>query len=288
MAVQYPVIISRDNATWDLGTAEKILLDGSLVYFLIHVSGNTRSSNTAILTKINGQKGNLEIPILPFVTGTFLTIDQSDVVVRNDEFNYSVTTGSGGGSLTIRNLSVSFIPDGARQVQKEVPLSDETARIADKLIDSLDDLNKLAKMKLGCYIFTNNAKLLKNLKQTSEDEKGFVYRIATIAVIIDDIDYDEINQQISVPAKYGSINLIEALFLQKGVVYNERAFNTLRKLHQLRNKKAPIHNADHEAIPIMQELGISYPINDWNDAGKKCLSHFFESIELLGKALLKT
>jgi hypothetical protein len=148
----------------------------------------------------------------------------------------------------------------------------------DELTDALYTLNTMTQHKFGCRIFRSEAKSLKDLKNPITNREGFVMRILGIATIIDEVFVDDIKKHITRKPQPGSINLIQALFEEKNVNYDIEALRNLRDLHFLRSNTPPIHSGEYKSIPILQRLGINYPIDNWASAGEKC---FLDSISTL-------
>lgn len=153
-----------------------------------------------------------------------------------------------------------------------------------ELINEIENLNVFSKSVLKCKIFQNNAKLLNDLRGITKTPQEFTHRVTTIGSIINDVSYDEIKKIIGPKDVDGSINLIQTLLDEKGVNYNKDAILKLRKLYKLRSTKQPIHNGEHEAIKILDELGIEYPIN-YVEAGEKLVRHLLEAIKSLSASL---
>jgi hypothetical protein len=71
---------------------------------------------------------------------------------------------------------------------------------------------------------------------------------------------------------------LEDFLNSKNIRYDKCSIDKLRKLHQLRNTKSPIHTSEQDAIRILNDFGIVYPVHDWLEAGKICLREFVSSI----------
>jgi hypothetical protein len=158
------------------------------------------------------------------------------------------------------------------------------ANEVDALIDIMDQLNVLAEYSLGSKIFRNNAKLFQNLRGNTRTEQDFIFRLATIGTLLNDVYHDDLRNQLGKKVD-GPINTLEALLEGKGISYNKTSTGNLRKLAKLRSTKQPIHSGEHEAITILQEFGIPYPITSYIDAGEKCLKVLLESMRALTKNL---
>ncbi len=185
---------------------------------------------------------------------------------------------------SIKNASNKAYDKYSSIVIEQEDESDKINDMVDKLIDLIEEFNVLSREKLGCTVFKSSAKLLKDLKHQVENEPEFVFRIALIATLIDEVYHDEILKQIMKKPESGSINLIEELFVEKKVQKYESAVTKLRRLHRLRSTKQPIHDKEHEAVAILKELGVSYPIN-WKEAGNVCMDTFLQSVEEMVESL---
>lgn len=153
-----------------------------------------------------------------------------------------------------------------------------------ELINEIENLNVFSKIVLKCKIFCNNAKLLNDLRGNTKTAEEFTHRITTIASIINDIFFDDIKKRVGKKDVEGSINLIQTLLDENGIKYDKVAIIKLRNLYRLRNTKQPIHNGEHEAIKILKDLGINYPIN-YMEAGEELVRHLLESIKSLNSTL---
>jgi hypothetical protein len=118
-------------------------------------------------------------------------------------------------------------------------VDDETEKTVNKLINKINLLNTLCKNKFGCALFVNDAKLMLNLKHPVGNEPEYVFRIETIACIIDNIYREDITKRIQTLAslqksdeKIGSITMIEALLKEKGI-HPKEPIKMLRNLNTL-------------------------------------------------------
>jgi len=82
---------------------------GTLRNLFIVVSANARGTASTVGTKKNGATtGNLTMSIGASATGIFEDISNTDVVADNDLWVYTLTTGTGTGSITSQNISCEF------------------------------------------------------------------------------------------------------------------------------------------------------------------------------------
>ena len=110
---------------------------------------------------------------------------------------------------------------------------------------------------------------------------SFVLLLAGIASMIDNVHNDALKEEWIKEPSSGSINLIEEFLRAKNVNYDKSSLDKLRKLHKLRLTIPPVHNGEQEAIVNLKAFGITYPIRDWEEAGRKCLREFVSSIHKL-------
>lgn len=72
------------------------------------VSANTRTTNTVFRTRKNGADGTQSVTYGNAETGTKEDTSNTDTVVVPDDFNYSITTDTGVGTLAVRLVSASY------------------------------------------------------------------------------------------------------------------------------------------------------------------------------------
>lgn len=176
------------------------------------------------------------------------------------------------------NYSSIFTQDHIKVRSREIYIENLSDIVTD-LIDTIFNLNELSKSKFGFKIFKDDSKLLNDLRKKGNDEEWFTLLIARIAAIIDNVYYDDIRQVLTRTPKPGSINLIEEFLISKNITYDKASLDRLRILHRLRSTKRPIHNGEQTSIQILNDLGISYPVADWQYAGKVCLNQLLSSIK---------
>jgi hypothetical protein len=102
--------------------------------------------------------------------------------------------------------------------------------------------------------------------------------IARIANIIEEAYLDEIKGKLTTKPKPGSINYIEDLLKSRNLNYDNNALKILRKLYKLRSTKAPIHSGEHEAVDILNEFGIDYPVSNYIMATGILIDNFLLAI----------
>jgi hypothetical protein len=87
----------------------RIRTAGTARDFCVNISANARTSSTTFRTRKNGSNGSQSVTFTTTQIGV-LEAAGSDTLADGDDFNYSVTTGSGSGeSISIAMMSTSFV-----------------------------------------------------------------------------------------------------------------------------------------------------------------------------------
>ena len=74
----------------------------------VYVSANARSTTTTVRSRVNGADGNQVISISAGATGWFEDTTNTDTLVQDDDYNASITTGTGSGSFTVQTVSADI------------------------------------------------------------------------------------------------------------------------------------------------------------------------------------
>ena len=74
----------------------------------INVAANARSTTTTYKFRLNGADGNMSIPVTASSTGWFEDASNSDSLAAGDYFDFSLTTGTGTGSITTQTAYVQL------------------------------------------------------------------------------------------------------------------------------------------------------------------------------------
>lgn len=90
----------------------KIKAAGTHSRLRMKVITNTRTTDTTIRTRKNTADGNQAITFGAGVTGTLEDTTNSDTLAVDDLFNYSITTGSGSGSIIMAWVAGNFESSG--------------------------------------------------------------------------------------------------------------------------------------------------------------------------------
>jgi hypothetical protein len=102
-----------------------------------------------------------------------------------------------------------------------------------------------------------------------------------LALLIDQIEVDELKKRVKGTYEAGSINLLEAFLKENFPKYNERIIQNLRQITTLRSKKYPIHSDDKKFIEAMNYFGIATFPPDWEELWERALRGYLESLQML-------
>jgi hypothetical protein len=96
------------------------------------------------------------------------------------------------------------------------------------------------------------------------------------------MDVDGLKSNIKTVAKGDkSITLLEKLLKQDFPAHAEIVIKNLGIIHELRDKKFPIHREGQEVIDIFRDLGEKYPPENWDVVWKKVLNLYIDSLKNL-------
>jgi hypothetical protein len=73
--------------------------NGTLKNGYANVQTNGRGTNSTLRSRVNGANGNIVVTITASTTGVFEDTTNTDSVSSGDDINFSLTTGTGGGSI---------------------------------------------------------------------------------------------------------------------------------------------------------------------------------------------
>jgi len=288
-------LLEPEKATYHFAPNMKrfVTVDESLIDFILTMK---KARKDFLIAVYQNSGGYVTAIVNPFEIKEKLGLDD-DVYKR--VYFYLIEDGfieyihSGGISLThsgkmeVENIGVARADDKSiwSAVYPDLTNCDDLAIILDKF-------NTLAKNKLGCEIFRNNAKLYLDLRNSitylnkdSKDKNAFITFILSIASIIGDVQTDIIRGKIDNKEIKGSINLIQELFDLNSIHYDEEDFVTLRKLIRLRSTTPPIHLAEEESKEILNYLGVNSPPIDWAEAADNYLKAVLKGLNNLANNL---
>ena len=121
-----------------------------------------------------------------------------------------------GGGISI-SYKGTVMAEGSVEPLKYVSPS----RMLDSLVDLIEKINNISRIKLGCKLFNPSSKIIKDLRNIGNSEDSFVATILRIAMIIDQVYYREIQGQLRQKPPERSIDLMLALFNERDVDYDQ-------------------------------------------------------------------
>jgi hypothetical protein len=102
-----------------------------------------------------------------------------------------------------------------------------------------------------------------------------------LALLIDQIEMDELKKRVKGAYVSGSINLLETFLKENFSNYNERIIQNLRQIVTLRSKKYPVHPDDKKFIEAVNYFGITTFPPDWEELWECALRGYLESLQKL-------
>jgi hypothetical protein len=196
----------------------------------------------------------------------------------------------------IKEEGLSLQIGAARDIEIEVGFDklrlekEKRERFSIDYIDSLmtifglrDKVNLLFKGKYGFKIFElEHEEVFPKIVETCQSETEFATKIAVLGNLLDWMDVKGMKSKIKTIATGDkSITLLEKLLKQDFPVSGEIVIRNLRIIHELRDKKFPIHKEGEEVIDIFRDLGEKYPPEDWDAVWKKVMNLYMDSLKNL-------
>lgn len=109
--------VMRSSVTTESITKCRQRRRGTMKNLAVRVRTNTRSTSTVIRLRKNGADGNQVITVTAGTTGWLEDITNTDTVAAGDDFNYSLTTGTGTGNFVVDYIAVDYLSlDGYGQL----------------------------------------------------------------------------------------------------------------------------------------------------------------------------
>jgi hypothetical protein len=149
--------------------------------------------------------------------------------------------------------------------------------LIDDIFLDMHDVNRLFEHKFNRRLFCRPVSCQSLLRKAAGGTQvRLTDFVATLGLVIDGICH-EVNSLLD-PTRLadckGSIDKIKALLDDRNIIYNANYIAKLRTLPKLRNKIFPIHETGSESISLLQDLNISFPIENEKDAVLKMLQAF--------------
>lgn len=99
---------SPQTASSEVETKLDVSIAGTLKNMFVYIGANTRVNTSTYKSRVNGADGTLAVSITASSTGIFEDTSNSDSIAANDDINYSLTQGAGGGTLEVYLVSTEF------------------------------------------------------------------------------------------------------------------------------------------------------------------------------------
>lgn len=81
---------------------------GTLKNLFLNISANTRTTTSTLNVRVAGADSGVTVSVTASSTGIFEDTTNSGTVAANDDCNFALTQGAGGGTLTMQGLKVEF------------------------------------------------------------------------------------------------------------------------------------------------------------------------------------
>jgi len=202
----------------------------------------------------------------------------------------------------IHEKGLSLLLESGRDVDIEVGHDklklekEKRERFSIEYVDSLmtifklrDKVNLLFKGTYGFKIFKlEHEEVFPQIVEPCKSETDFTAKVAVLGNLLDWMDVDCLKVNIKTETKGDkSITLLEKLLNQDFPAYTGIVIRNLRIIHELRDKKFPIHKEGEEVIDIFRDLGEKYPPENWDVVWKKVLNLYIDSLKNLIEMLQK-
>lgn len=160
----------------------------------------------------------------------------------------------------------------------------ETNLIADSIIELRDNINALIYYKNKCILLKlGQERNILSLFRTIDNQEQFTYAIATLGNLVNDLNVDFLRKiTMNTSDDIKPISLLE-LFLKVIEDTPNKSIETFRVINRIR-QGFPIHTDKTEIIKNLKKVGISYPIENHNEAWRHLLEYYKDG---LGDLLVK-
>jgi len=174
--------------------------------------------------------------------------------------------------------------------------SDNLHKILEKIANKLDEINISYKAyfnikdkreeKLGKLFKVPENKYWFNLNKPCNTEVEFKYVIGLLSLLIDSMNENIMKEEVGKLKIQGSINYLEKV-LEKNFIENDTLLivSTLRRVKKIRNYTNPYHPEKPEFKKAINELGLEWPIKDYQHAFNVIILNFFKALDSLSKIL---
>jgi hypothetical protein len=157
----------------------------------------------------------------------------------------------------------------------------EISDIVDEIVETRRYINQVFEHKFNTKLFKENEKAICDIRKLCSNEEEFNNRIMALALLIDQIEVDELKKKVKGTYGTGSINLLETFLKENFPNYDKRIIQNLRQIYTLRSKKYPVHLDDKKFIEAMKYFGITTFPPDWEELWERVLRGYLESLQKL-------
>jgi len=245
--------------------------------------------DTNILNKILGEK--LEIPEGSEYVPSYLLpgLQPMKLVSKTSSNKYSGLAMSPEIITVVREELEKFKHPLQRTkrvsfTNRSLRMQQEISAMVDEIVELRRHINLVFEHKFKMKLFKENEKAICDIRKPCSNEEDFNNRIMSLALLIDQIEIDQLKKKVRGSYEPGSINLLEEFLKENFPDYNKVIIQNFREIIALRSKKYPIHSDDKEFIDAMKYFGITKFPPDWEDLWERALKGYLQSL----RELLKT
>jgi len=175
--------------------------------------------------------------------------------------------------------------------EKEPSISDrllklqlDIAALVDAIVEKRRNINFIFLGKYKTKFFRENEVAMTHIRKPCSSEEEFNNRIQSMAVLINEVERENLGKIVSV-GQEGSLNLLEAILRSINPNFSPVLVKNLRNIITLRSKKFPTHADTPEFIGALRYFGFESFPPDWQELWEVVLRRYLESLELLEKEL---
>jgi len=187
-----------------------------------------------------------------------------------------------GKCKTISKDEIDNIKERLTPLSRKV--SETQLRIVESIVEKREKINNLWEKTFGFKLFNPVEKAVFQIMKPCRNEEEFTYNIASLALLIDQLNVKEMKKVIG--DKEGSVNILEAFLSSSFKEFNEEIISNFRKIMTLRSKGFPIHVTDPKFVETIIEICGKYPPN-WTDLWLRVLSMYDASLNKILELLQK-
>ena len=158
----------------------------------------------------------------------------------------------------------------------------ETSDVVDEIVGVRRNLNLLFEQKFKTRLLKQNEMAVNDIRKPCSNEEEFNSRILSLALLISEIDTQNVLKLIkSGKPEPGSINILEAFLDEYSPNYDKAIIRNLRVVMTLRSKKYPIHRDDPAFIDALNYFGFTELPPDWQELWEAVLRRYLDSLHAL-------